>query len=127
MAKKKPKERIPFTPEELEFIRTTPLVNLKDLAFSMNRSYSSVRRKKWAMEHKEQDVAAKKRYLKKQYEELTGGKRGYGFWSPREVLIIMHSTMTDAELAIELGRSVQSIQMKRHRIMQEKERENKKK
>ena len=120
MAKKKPKERIPYTPEELEFIRTTPLVNLKDLAFSMNRSYSSVRRKKWAMEHKEQDVAAKKRYIRKQYEELTGGKRGYDFWKPREIILIMESTMTDTELAIELGRSVQSIQIKRHRIMKER-------
>lgn len=120
MAKKKPNERIPYTADEIDFIKKTPLINLKDLAFSMNRSYSSVRRKKWALENKEQDVASKKRYLRKQYEEITGGKRKYDFWSQREIILIMESTMTDSELAIELGRSVQSIQIKRHRLMQEK-------
>lgn len=120
MAKKKPNERVPYTADEIEFIKKTPLINLKDLAFSMNRSYSSVRRKKWALENKEQDVASKKRYLRKQYEEITGGKRKYDFWSQREIILIMESTMTDSELAMELGRSVQSIQIKRHRLMQEK-------
>lgn len=120
MAKKKPNERVPYTADEIEFIKKTPLINLKDLAFSMNRSYSSVRRKKWALENKEQDVASKKRYLRRQYEEITGGKRKYDFWSQREIILIMESTMTDSELAMELGRSVQSIQIKRHRLMQEK-------
>lgn len=120
MAKKKPNERIPYTSDEIEFIKKTPLINLKDLAFSMNRSYSSVRRKKWALENKEQDVASKKRYIRRQYEEITGGKRKYDFWSQREIILIMESTMTDSELAMELGRSVQSIQIKRHRLIQEK-------
>lgn len=127
MAKKKPKDRIPYTPEEIEFIKSTPLIHLKDLAFSMNRSYSSVRRKKWALEHKEQDVAAKKRYLKRQYEALTGGKRKYDYWTPREIILIMESVMTDTELAIELGRSVQSIQIKRHRLVQAQKQKKKKK
>lgn len=120
MARKKNKERIPYTESEIEYIKSTPLKNLKDLAFSMNRSYSSVRRKKWALENKERDLQKKKEYAQKQHVALTGGERTYGFWSKQEITLILTSKLTDQELAKLLQRSIKSIQMKRHRVLKEK-------
>ena len=120
MARKKNKDRIPYTNEEIEYIKEASLKNLKDLAFSMNRSYSSVRRKKWALENKERDVQKKKEYAQRQHLALTGGVRTYDFWTKQEIELIMKSNLTDQELAKRLQRSIKSIQMKRHRILKEK-------
>lgn len=116
MAKKSKSKNIPYTQEELEFIKNSSLKNLKDVAFIIKRSYSSVRRKKWAMDNKDRDVEAKKRYRKdttKKLQEENGGK-AYNYWSNSEIDLIMHSRMTDLELARRLKRTVGAIQSKRY-------------
>lgn len=121
MARKKKKERIPFTEDEIKFILETPLQNLKDLAFMMKRSYDSVRRKKWALENKARDKRSKKAYRTKIQYAIKEGKRDYGYWSKMEEELILTSKLPDFELAQQLNRSVSSIQVKRVRLLKEKE------
>lgn len=120
MAKKKKGQRIPFTEEEIKYIMETPLKNLKDLAFMMRRDYDSLRRKKWALENKERDIAAKKNYKKKVANAINNGKRMYDYWSQYEKDLIVTSKLSDLELAKELNRSVGAIQVKRNRLLKEK-------
>lgn len=120
MAKKKKGQRIPFTEEEIKYIMETPLRNLKDLAFMMRRNYDSLRRKKWALENKERDIAAKKNYKKKVANAINDGKRMYDYWSQYEKDLIVTSKLSDLELAKELNRSVGAIQVKRNRLLKEK-------
>ena len=100
MAKKKKGQRVPFTEEEIKYIMETPLRNLKDLAFMMRRNYDSLRRKKWALENKERDIAAKKDYKKKVANAINDGKRMYDYWSQYEKDLIVTSKLSDLELAI---------------------------
>lgn len=120
MAKKKKGQRVPFTEEEIKYIMETPLRNLKDLAFMMRRDYDSLRRKKWALENKERDIAAKKDYKKKIANAINDGKRMYDYWSQYEKDLIVTSKLSDLELAKELNRSVGAIQVKRNRLLKEK-------
>lgn len=120
MAKKKKGQRVPFTEEEIKYIMETPLRNLKDLAFMMRRNYDSLRRKKWALENKERDIAAKKDYKKKVANAINDGKRMYDYWSQYEKDLIVTSKLSDLELAKELNRSVGAIQVKRNRLLKEK-------
>lgn len=120
MAKKKKGQRVPFTEEEIKYIMETPLRNLKDLAFMMRRDYDSLRRKKWALENKERDIAAKKDYKKKVANAINDGKRMYDYWSQYEKDLIVTSKLSDLELAKELNRSVGAIQVKRNRLLKEK-------
>lgn len=122
MAQKKKNSKIPYTEKELQLIKETPIVKLKDLAFLLGRKESSVRRKKWAMENKERDVKAKLEYKKKINEELTNGERKYNYWSKMEEDFLMESKLTDIEIAKHLKRSLGSIQVKRARLLRDKNR-----
>lgn len=123
MAKLKKDTRIPFTPEELQYIKDTPALKLKDLAFMLKRSYDSVRRKKWALENPYRDVQTKLECKKKTNEEI-GVKNDYNIWTKVEEDLVLHSRLTDRELAIQMKRSIGSIQSKRYRLLKEKERKN---
>lgn len=123
MAKLKKDTRIPFTPEELQYIKDTPALKLKDLAFMLKRSYDSVRRKKWAMENHHRDVQTKLNCKKKTDEEI-GVKDDYNIWTKAEEDLVLNSKLTDRELAIQMKRSIGSIQSKRYRLLKEKARKN---
>lgn len=120
MARKKKNIRIPFTEEELQMIREAPLTKLKDLAFVMGREFDSLRRKKWAMENKERDLKAKLEYKKRLQEELPAKHRNTR-WSVKEEDLIMNSDLSDIEIAKQLGRTVGSVQVKRNRLIKDKQ------
>lgn len=121
MAKKAIGIRKPFTEEELQYIKETPIRNLKDLAFMMGRSYDSVRRKKWRLDNIERDRASKNRYREKEYNSLKEeAKNTHIVWAKWEEELILKSKETDKELAKRLQRTVGSIQTKRTRLLQDK-------
>lgn len=119
--RKRKTDRIPFTKEELDMIENTELCNLKDLAVFMKRDYDSLRRKKWTMENWVQDRLKKNAYKRRVAKEIPAPNT-HQVWSPAEEDLILTSSLTDKELALELGRSVGSIQVKRARLLQSKKR-----
>lgn len=128
MAKSKRNERIPFTKEEIEIIKKTPDRNLKDVAFALGRSYDAVRRKKWLLLNKKRDVQAKLEYKERVYKaSQKDAKYTNTRWSIAEEQFVLESKLPDIEIAKELKRSVSSIQVKRHRLLQEKKNAGKRK
>lgn len=118
MARKKKTDRIPFTEDEVRQIQESPIQNLRDLAFVMNRSYESVRNKKWRLDHPERAREIDKRYKRQLYNRTTdGGKRNYLYWTKEEIDLILTSKESDLVLAEKLGRSLNCIQTKRYRLL----------
>lgn len=110
-------ERVPYSKEEIELITENKGLSLRDIANMIGRDYDSVRRKKWRIENMGRDAEAKWKYRKKLQAERPTGERPYMIWSPAEEEEIMTTTLTDKELAIKMGRTVGSIQVKRNRLL----------
>lgn len=118
MARKKKTDRIPFTEDEVRQIQESPIQNLRDLAFVMNRSYESVRNKKWRLDHPERTREIDRKYKRQLHDRTTdGGKRNYLYWTKEEIDLILTSKESDLVLAEKLGRSLNCIQTKRHRLL----------
>lgn len=115
--RQKKHERVPYSKEEIKLITENKGLKLRDIANMIGREYDSVRRKKWQLDNMGRDMEIKYRYKKKVQEELSNGERQYMIWSPAEEEEIMTTTLTDKELAIKLGRTVGSIQVKRNRML----------
>lgn len=124
MAKKKKNAAKNYTEEEIQYIIETPMLKLKDLAFILNRSYDSVRRKKWSLENKYRENQSKLAYKKRIKEEINGGVRDYNIWTKSEEELIMTSKLSDTELARQMNRTPGSIQVKRNRLLKEKKKKN---
>lgn len=124
MAKKKKNAAKNYTEEEIQYIIETPMLKLKDLAFILNRSYDSVRRKKWSLENKYRENQSKLAYKKRIKEEINGGVRDYSIWTKSEEELIMTSKLSDTELARQMNRTPGSIQVKRNRLLKEKKKKN---
>lgn len=121
MAKKAIGLRQPFTEEEIKYIYEAPIRNLKDLAFMMGRSYDSVRRKKWELEHKERDRASKNKYRERENAASAAeAKNSHIVWAKWEEDLILKSKETDKALSIQLKRTIGSIQAKRNRLLKKK-------
>lgn len=75
--------------------------------------------------HREQCKEASKKArekMKAEHEALFGtGKRQYDYWRPEEIEYIITSSDSDKKMARKLKRSIQSIQKKRSRVLQERE------
>lgn len=110
-------ERVPYSKEEIKLITENSGLKLRDIANIIGRDYDSVRRKKWRIENMGRDAEIKYRYRKKLQEEMSTGERPYMIWSPAEEEEIMTTKLTDKELAIKMGRTVGSIQVKRNRLL----------
>lgn len=118
MARKKDTDRVPFTPEEIELLKNPPTHEVKDLAFILNRSWSSIRRKRWALLNPEKDKEAGKNYRKKLKEKTNpDDPRQYLIWTKDEEDLILKSKLSDSVLAEKLQRSIGSIQVKRLRLL----------
>lgn len=125
MAKSSNKYR-KYTEEELQLIQETSNERLADLAFILKRSIDSIRSKKWAMAHPKRSNEIKNKYKKKRYASMPDNAKGfYNLWTKAEEDLIMNSKCTDAELAMQMGRTEGSIQVKRARLMRQKKRRNK--
>ena len=125
MAKSSDKYRR-YTEEELQLIRETSNERLADLAFILKRSINSIKSKKWAMAHPKRSIEIKSKYKKKRYENMPDNAKGfYNLWTKAEEDLIMNSKCTDAELAVQMGRTEGSIQVKRARLMRQKKKKRK--
>lgn len=121
MARKKDTDRIPFTPEEIELLKNPPTHEVKDLAFILNRSWASVRRKRWALLNPEKDKQMAIDYRQKLKEKANpDDPRQYLIWTKDEEELILKSKLPDSVLAEKLQRSVGSIQTKRLRLLRKK-------
>lgn len=121
MAKKDTSKRKPYTQEELKLIREAPMRNLKDLAFSMKRSYASVRRKKWQMDNMEKDRERKREHRRRMHFQTdANAKNKNTVWSKWEENYIMTSKESDMIIAEKLQRTVGAVQIKRNRLKKEK-------
>jgi hypothetical protein len=118
---KKKKSFVPFTEEELKMIQEAGSKSLRDIAFLLNRSLDSVRRKKWMLENPERDREKKKEYRRKLQEEtLEVAKYNNSRWSKAEEEEVLNSKLPDPVLAKRLGRTISAIQVKRLRLLEEK-------
>lgn len=126
MAKQNEVNRKPYTKAEIKKIKETSFVRLKDLAFAMNRSYASLRRKKWRLENLEKDREIQNNHKKKINKELREKSDRYLIWSKAEEEFILTSTLPDVEIARTLKRTVGSVQTKRNRLLKGTKNESKK-
>lgn len=116
MAKQKKGVRVPFTPEQLNILRTANASDMKRLADEWGRTYTSLRRKQYNLLHVEEDRIAKRKY-KRKLKKKTKNEYKHMTWTLAEEQEILTSKLTDVELANKLGRSVVSIWAKRSRLM----------
>lgn len=116
MAKQKKDVRVPFTDEQISQLRVASASDMKRLAEEWGRSYGSLRRKKYNIEHFEEDRIAKRKY-KRKLKHKSKSKYKHTTWTLAEEQEILTSKLTDVELAKKLGRSVASIWAKRSRLM----------
>ena len=114
MAKKKVKT---YTEEELAYINNREY-NDKDTAVMINRSTSAVTAKRYAMDNPEiiRETRRKTKTKLRAKEADRLGTRKYDYWTDDEILLIMTSKLTDEALSLQLGRTTNSIQKKRHRV-----------
>ena len=122
MAKKKVKT---YTEEELAYINNRKY-NDKDTAFMINRSTSAVTAKRYALDNPEiiRETRRKTKTKLRAKEADRLGTRKYDYWTDDEILLIMTSKLTDEALSLQLGRTTNSIQKKRHRVKEEMENRN---
>ena len=71
----------------------------------------------WKRRHPEETNEQKKRYYSKSLGNAVNRRRG---WTSKEIEEILTSPLSDNELSIKLGRSVQAIQVKRAKCKKEK-------
>ena len=116
MAKKKKNVRVPFTQEQLTQIKEADASELKRLAEEWDRTYESLRRKRYALRNPDEDRVSKRRYKRKLKNKA---KQSYCYmpWTLSEEQEILTSKLTDVEIAKKLGRSVTSVWAKRSRLM----------
>ena len=95
----------------------------KDVAIMLGRTEDAIRMKRYAMANPDKMTIKnreQKRKVRKKEAERLGGRR-YDYWTKEEINLILKSKRTDAELSELLGRTINSIQKKRHRVQKEKE------
>ena len=119
MAKKK---RNDYTKHEMSFVKNVGYTD-KDVAIMLGRTEDAIRMKRYAMANPDKMTIKnreQKRKVRKKEAERLGGRR-YDYWTKEEINLILKSKRTDAELSELLGRTINSIQKKRHRVQKEKE------
>lgn len=115
----KKKRATDYSKEEIELIQQSPLLSNEDLAFRLDRSVESVRKKRWTLDHPERAYMARKRYHEKGCSPDDNKLSGCA-WSRQEKELLLTSTKTDYELSQELKRSVNAIQSMRARLKRQK-------
>lgn len=117
----------PYTQEEIDLILLTPKKNLSLLAEKLGRNPETIRRKRWKLEHEEQDRLSRgKSTARAQKENMSSAKFANTRWTKEEEALLLTSKMTDVELAKELKRTVYSISIKRFRLLREDKKKTKK-
>ena len=125
--KKNKNQNKQFTKAELKMIKDAPLSSMKDIAFMLERTEASVRRKKWMLENPEKDRTRKLEYRRKlQAETLIKADANNSRWTKAEEEELLTSDLTDMELAKKLGRTLAAVQVKRLRLQREAKKKKRK-
>lgn len=100
-----------WTQEEIDYIQDKPPgVTDIQLSIDLNRSLEAVRMKRMYL---------LRGGCKQQANAIVPGKRKFERWDKEDLEIIINSGRTDEELAIVLGRSENSIRVKRYQLQKE--------
>lgn len=67
--------------------------------------------KRWRRKHPEKRYADRRKYYRKTAFAANSRQR----WTLKEIEMVLEHRVSDSELAAEIGRSVQAIQLVRHR------------
>lgn len=67
----------------------------------------------WRLQHPQK----RNEWRKRNYSKTQNAKNNYKRWSPDEEELIINSNLTDFELSQQIGRSVQSIQVRRCKLL----------
>ena len=121
MAKNKIK---PYGKDEMSYLKNLGYT-AGDIAFMLGRSTAAVATKRYVMANPKRTAEVKremKRRMREAEREALGGVRKYDLWTKEEEHLVMTSRKTDKEIAKLIGRTINSVQKKRHRIIKEKER-----
>lgn len=110
-----------WTQEEIDYIMTAKgdYVGDTQLAYDLGRSLESIRMKR--MNVLKQTNCT---YQKTDSPKIRKGREYYARWSLDEMDLIMESNLSDEELAKKMGRSSNSIRVKRYQLEKEKEERN---
>lgn len=110
-----------WTKEEIDYIMAAKgdYVGDTQLAYDLGRSLESIRMKR--MNVLKQTNCT---YQKTDSPKIRKGRESYTRWSLDELDLIMESGKSDEELAKKLGRSSNSIRVKRYQLEKEKEKKD---
>lgn len=120
MAKRKNRPNF-FSEEEIQLILNTPPEQLRTIAIALGRDLDVIRAKKWNLENKDKVKKSRVRFRSKR-KSKTEPKNRWNRWSKLEEELIMKSNRSDLELSVELGRTADSITMKRTRLLNDAKR-----
>lgn len=120
MAKRKNRPNF-FSEEEIQLILNTPPEQLRTIAIALGRDLDVIRAKKWNLENKDKVKKSRVRFRSKR-KGKTESKNRWNRWSKLEEELIMKSNKSDLELSVELGRTADSITMKRTRLLNDAKR-----
>ena len=120
MAKRKNRPNF-FSEEEIQLILNTPPEQLRIIAIALGRDLDVIRAKKWNLENKDKVKKSRVRFRSKR-KGKTESKNRWNRWSKLEEELIMKSNKSDLELSVELGRTADSITMKRTRLLNDAKR-----
>ena len=115
---KKTEEVRKFTEEELRLLRSCQYSD-SELAVLFDRSKDSIKQKRHNLKRKEAAQSNHRVCKNRYYQKFNGDERKNNYWSDEELKLIMNSRYTDSQLSQMLGRSVNSITVKRHRLKKE--------
>lgn len=110
-----------WTQEEIDYIMAAKgdYVGDTQLAYDLGRTLEAIRMKRMNILKQNKNT-----YQKSEVPKIRKGREYYTRWSLDELDLIIESGKSDEELAKVLGRSANSIRVKRYQLEKEKEKGN---
>lgn len=119
----------PYSEEDKLLIAQMPneASAIREMAIRLNRSAAAIKLKKWQMEHKAHRQATQQAFIKEYRTRITDIKNSNQRWSKEEEDMVLHSSLSDFQLATQLKRTLASVSAKRHRLLTERGKNGRKK
>lgn len=110
-----------YNQNEIAYVRNVGYTD-RDVALITGRTEEAIKAKRYSLSNP-QKMRIKNRKQKEKVREAEAerlGGRKYDYWTKDEIKLILNSKYTDAQLSEMLGRTTNSIQKKRHRLLKER-------
>ena len=110
-----------YNQNEIAYVRNVGYTD-RDVALITGRTEEAIKAKRYSLSNP-QKMRIKNRKQKEKVREAEAerlGSRKYDYWTKDEIKLILNSKYTDAQLSEMLGRTTNSIQKKRHRLLKER-------